>query len=108
MNNEAKTILLICSAGISTGLLVKNMKDAALEQELDVHIYSAPAITAEDILKREMIDALLIGPQSEYEIHRLKDYLNYNRVPYKLIDKDNYANLDGKKVLEQAMVLLKK
>ena len=36
---------------------------------------------------------LLIGPQSEYEIHRLKDYLNYNRVPYKLIDKDDYANI---------------
>ena len=106
--NEAKTILLICAACIATGLLVKNMTDAAIEQGLDVHIYSAPAITAEDILKREGIDALLIGPQSEYEIHRLKDYLNYNRVPYKLIEKDHYATFDGEKVLEQAMILLKK
>lgn len=106
--NEGKTILLICSAGISTGLLVKNMKDAANQQGLDVHIYSAPAITAEDILKRETIDALLIGPQSEYEIHRLKDYLNYNSVAYKLIDKEHYEVLDGEKVLEQAMILLDK
>mgnify|MGYP001321713792 CR=1 FL=1 len=106
--NEGKTILLICSAGISTGLLVKNMKDAANQQGLDVHIYSAPAITAEDILKREKIDALLIGPQSEYEIHRLKDYLNYNSVAYKLIDKEHYEVLDGEKVLEQAMILLDK
>lgn len=84
---KAKTILLICSAGITTGLLVRNMKDAAKHKELNVHIYSAPAITAEDILKNQEIEALLIGPQSEYEIIRLKDFLEYNNVPYRLIDK---------------------
>ena len=42
-----KTILLICTAGITTGLLVKNMQRAADEKGLAVHIYSAPAILAD-------------------------------------------------------------
>ena len=103
---EAKTVLLICSAGITTGLLVKNMKDAAKQRDLDIHIYSAPAITAEDVLKRDEIDALLIGPQSEYEITRLKDFLEFKRVPYRLIDRESYALLDGERVLGQALQLM--
>lgn len=103
---NAKTVLLICSAGITTGLLVKNMKDAAKQRNLDIHIYSAPAITAEDVLKRDEIDALLIGPQSEYEITRLKDFLEFKRVPYRLIDRESYALLDGEKVLGQALQLM--
>lgn len=104
---KAKTILLICSAGITTGLLVRNMKDAAKQKELDVHIYSAPAITAEDILKNQEIDALLIGPQSEYEIIRLKDFLEYNNVPYRLIDKEHYSLLAGEQLLGQALQIMK-
>ena len=103
---NAKTVLLICSAGITTGLLVKNMKDAAKQRDLDIHIYSAPAITAEDVLKRDEIDALLIGPQSEYEITRLKDFLECKRVPYRLIDRESYALLDGERVLGQALQLM--
>ncbi|HJG48542.1 MAG TPA: PTS sugar transporter subunit IIB [Facklamia tabacinasalis] len=103
---NAKTVLLICSAGITTGLLVKNMKDAAKQRDLDIHIYSAPAITAEDVLKRDEIDALLIGPQSEYEITRLKDFLEFKRVPYRLIDRESYALLDGERVLGQALQLM--
>lgn len=104
--DEAKTVLLICSAGITTGLLVRNMKDAAKHKDLDIHIYSAPAITAEDVLKRQEIDALLIGPQSEYELTRLKDFLEYNKVPYRLIDKESYGLLDGERVLGQALQLM--
>lgn len=52
MEDQAqKTILLICTAGITTGLLVKNMQRAADEKGLAVHIYSAPAIIAEQILR---------------------------------------------------------
>lgn len=104
--DQEKVVLLICSSGISTGLLVKNMKEAATEQNLKLHIYSAPAITAEQIIKEQKVDALLIGPQSEYEIARLKDFLDYNNVPYRLIDEESYKVLDGEATLETALTLL--
>lgn len=107
MGTEAqKTILLICTAGITTGLLVKNMQRAADEQRIAVHIYSAPAIIAEQIIQNQTVDALLIGPQSKYEINRLKDFLNYKAVPYKLITPEDYELLDGEAVLADSLTLL--
>lgn len=104
---NTKTILLICTAGITSGLLVKNMQTAADDQQLDLHIYSAPAIIAEQIIQNQKVDALMIGPQSKYEIARLEDFLNYKAVPFKLIKKEDYETLDGEAVLKDALILLK-
>ena len=101
-----KTILLICTAGITTGLLVKNMQRAADEKGLAVHIYSAPAIIAEQILQQQTVDALLIGPQSKYEVNRLKDFLMVKAVPYKLIKETDYELLDGEAVLADSLTLM--
>ena len=103
---EQKTALLICTAGITTGLLVKNVQTAADERGLDIHVYSAPAIIAEQAIQSQAIDALMIGPQSKYEIARLKDFLTYKAVPYKLISKENYEILDGEAVLEEIIALI--
>ena len=103
---EQKTALLICTAGITTGLLVKNVQNAADERGLDIHVYSAPAIIAEQAIQSQAIDALMIGPQSKYEIARLKDVLTYKAVPYKLISKENYEILDGEAVLEEIIALI--
>jgi len=105
---EQKTALLICTAGITTGLLVKNVQNAADERGLDIHVYSAPAIIAEQAIQSQTIDALMIGPQSKYEIARLKDFLTYKAVPYKLISKENYEILDGEAVLEEIIALIGK
>ena len=103
---EQKTALLICTAGITTGLLVKNVQNAADERGLDIHVYSAPAIIAEQAIQSQAIDALMIGPQSKYEIARLKDFLTYKAVPYKLISKENYEILDWEAVLEEIIALI--
>ncbi|HEX5351522.1 PTS sugar transporter subunit IIB [Trichococcus sp. K1Tr] len=105
---EQKTALLICTAGITTGLLVKNVQNAADERGLDIHVYSAPAIIAEQAIQSQAIDALMIGPQSKYEIARLKDFLTYKAVPYKLISRENYEILDGEAVLEEIIALIGK
>ena len=103
---EQKTALLICTAGITTGLLVKNVQNAADERGLDIHVYSAPAIIAEQAIQSQAIDALMIGPQSKYEIARLRDFLTYKAVPYKLISRENYEILDGEAVLEEIIALI--
>ncbi|MGX7163926.1 PTS sugar transporter subunit IIB [Enterococcus massiliensis] len=105
-NNSPKTILLICTAGITTGLLVKNVQQAADEQQLNVHVYSAPAIIAEQIIQNQQVDALLIGPQSRFEVNRLQDFLNFKAVPFRLIRKEDYETLDGEAVLKESLNLL--
>ncbi|MDU3885703.1 MAG: PTS sugar transporter subunit IIB, partial [Streptococcus mitis] len=39
---KEKRILLICTAGITSGLLVKNIQTAADEQNIPIRVYSAP------------------------------------------------------------------
>jgi PTS system cellobiose-specific IIB component len=85
---------------------VKNVQNAADERGLDIHVYSAPAIIAEQAIQSQTIDALMIGPQSKYEIARLKDFLTYKAVPYKLISRENYEILDGEAVLEEIIALI--
>ena len=82
------------------------MQNAADERGLDIHVYSAPAIIAEQAIQSQAIDALMIGPQSKYEIARLKDFLTYKAVPYKLISRENYEILDGEAVLEEIIALI--
>lgn len=103
---QSKNVLLICTAGITTGLLVKNVQQAADEKKLALHVYSAPAIIAEQIIQTQQVDALLIGPQSKYEIARLKDFLHYKAVPYKLIAKEDYETLNGEAVLREISQLI--
>ena len=105
---EQKTALLICTTGITTSLRGKNVQNAADERGLDIHVYSAPAIIAEQAIQSQSIDALMIGPQSKYEIARLKDFLTYKAVPYKLISRENYEILDGEAVLEEIIALIGK
>lgn len=93
-------------SSLTTGLLVKNVQNAADERGLDIHVYSAPAIIAEQAIQSQAIDALMIGPQSKYEIARLKDFLTYKAVPYKLISRENYEILDGEAVLEEIIALI--
>lgn len=99
MPQEEKRILLICTAGITSGLLVKNIQNAADQKQIPIHVYSAPAIVAEQAIQNQQIDGLMIGPQSEYEVNRLKDFLNYKAVAYKMIKKEDYETLDGEAVL---------
>lgn len=104
--DSTKTILLICTSGITTGLLVKNTQQAVDERGLDIYVYSAPAILAEQIIQTQHVDCLMIGPQSKHEVNRLKDFLNYKSVPYKLISKKDFETLDGEAVLEESLKIM--
>lgn len=103
---NGKTLLLICTAGITTGLLVRSIEIEINKRNLDLHVYSAPAIIAEQIIDKQKIDGILIGPQAKYEIERLKTLLNYKNIPYRLINGENYSLLNGQGVLEEGINLL--
>ena len=103
---KSKTILLVCTAGITTGLLVKNIQKLIEDEQKDYHIYSAPAIIVESIIKDQKIDALLMGPQSQYEISRLEELLNYKKVPYRLIDNEDYEILDAQAIYNKLKTML--
>ena len=64
-----KTIMLVCSAGMSTSLLVTKMQKAAEAKGMDADIFAVSASEADQHLESKPVDVLLLGPTSTfYEI----------------------------------------
>lgn len=101
-----KTIMLVCSAGMSTSLLVTKMQKAAFNQGLDAHIFAASASEAETNLENNPVDVLLLGTQVRYMKSDFEKRLSPKGIPTDVISMSDYGLMNGEKVLEQALGLL--
>ncbi|MDN5317274.1 MAG: cellobiose system component [Thermoanaerobacterium sp.] len=99
-------IVLVCSAGMSTSLLVKKMKDSAVKKGVEVEIEAY----AEADLKRnlENVDVILIGPQVRYLLEKIKQIAEPKGIAVDVIESKLYGKVDGEGVLNKALSILKK
>ncbi|GAA0419284.1 MAG: PTS sugar transporter subunit IIB [Bacillota bacterium] len=99
-----KNIVLACSAGMSTSLLVAKMEEIASETEMEVQIWAV----AQDKITQEMekADVLLIGPQMRFLKKKLSKAASEWNVPIDVIDPIAYGRIDGEAVLNKALELL--
>ncbi|AOX43414.1 PTS system, cellobiose-specific IIB component [Spiroplasma sp. NBRC 100390] len=95
-----KKILLVCSAGMSTSILVKKMKEAAENMDIDVEIEAKAMAEAQSVL--EDWDVILLGPQVKYIENNIK---SMTKKPVSVIDPKIYALGKGKEALELALKL---
>lgn len=99
-----KNILLVCNAGMSTSILVRNMQQAAKELGVDAQIV-AKSLTEAKKEGLDNIDVILLGPQVGYELKNVKNIAG--DIPAAVIDMKEYGSMDGKKVLKSAYKLMK-
>lgn len=97
---DYKNLLLICASGITTGLLVRNMEKEIKAKNIPIHIYAAPSITLNQIIKDKKIDGVLIGPQIEHELNDISRLLNANKISFDTMNKESYELLDSTSILE--------
>ena len=97
-------ILLCCSAGMSTSLLVTKMQAAAKEQGIECSIQAM----AEGEVKNheDEMDVLLLGPQVRYMLHQFEQDLESKSIPVDVIPMTDYGMMDGMKVLSLAENLM--
>lgn len=96
-------ILLICSAGMSTSMLVTKMKAVADARGLETEIWAVgDSLASENVGKA---DVILLGPQVRYLLQKTKDLVN-NEKPVDCIDMRDYGSMNGEKVLDAAIKLL--
>lgn len=95
-----KKILLACSAGMSTSLLVQKMQAAAAEEGVEVSIEAQPVAKA----KRDLndYDIVLLGPQVRYMEGEMKKAVKGD-TKVAVIDMMAYGTMDGAKVLKTAL-----
>lgn len=102
-----KNILLVCSAGMSTSLLVTKMEAAAAEAGVECEINALPFSDAPRVL--EDVDVILLGPQVRFQrpaIEKLAEGRIGGKIPVDVIDMRDYGTMNGKAVFESAMKLL--
>lgn len=100
-----KNILLVCSAGMSTSLLVNKMMAAAKEIGLEINIKAMSISECSSFVDKA--DIVLLGPQVRYQKPQV-DALVRGRVPVEIIDMRLYGMMNGKAVLEQALKSIEK
>ncbi|WP_226037240.1 PTS sugar transporter subunit IIB [Aquibacillus saliphilus] len=99
-----KRILLACSAGMSTSLLVTKMKEAAEAKGIDVEIWAVAQDKAPKDMERA--DVLLIGPQMRFMKKKFGVTAAEVGIPLDVIDPMAYGRVDGEAVLNKAIELI--
>lgn len=102
-----KTIMLVCSAGMSTSLLVTKMQKAAETRGIDADIFAVSASDVDNNLAEKNVDVLLLGPQVRFMKSQFEQKLAPAGIPLDVINMADYGLMNGEKVLDQALSLMK-
>lgn len=96
-------MIIVCSWGMSTSLLVESMQSAAAQ----IHItLTVEALSAGEFAARvEECDVVLIAPQIRHLRKSIEKLAQSVGKPVALIEPFHYATMNGKAVLEQALQL---
>jgi cellobiose PTS system EIIB component len=97
-------ILLACSSGMSTSLLVTKMQDHVKSIGEEAEIWAV----GQDKAKQEMerADVVLIGPQMSFLKGEFQKDAQKHGIQVDVIDMMAYGMADGKKAYEQAVSLI--
>lgn len=93
-----KKIVLLCSAGMSTSMLVTKMREEAAKMSYDCDINAYPISEATTVGKDA--DIILLGPQVRFNLNKVRGICPNAIV--EAIDMRAYGRMDGKAVVEFA------
>lgn len=96
-----RKIVLICTAGMSTSLLVTKIREAAKEEGYDCDVNAFPQAEAAAAVKDA--DLVLLGPQIRFQLDKIRSIAD---CPVEAINMTDYGRMDGEAVLEFAQEVL--
>lgn len=101
-----KTIMLVCSAGMSTSLLVSKMQKSAEAQGVDADIFAVGASEVDNTLSSKNVDVLMLGPQVRFMKNQFEEKVEGKDIPVEVINMQDYGMVNGEKVLQAALDLI--
>lgn len=100
-------ILLCCSAGMSTSLLVTKMKKYAESIGVEATIWAISVNDIESTLKQRAVDVILLGPQARYKLSTTKAICAEYSIDCDVINMSDYGVMNGENVFKHALTLIK-
>ncbi len=95
---------VFCAAGMSTSLLVKKIKEAAMKREIEIEIAAYPD---SQMAKHTDVDCVLLGPQIQFALKKAEAFFAPYDIPVKVINSVDYGMMNGNKVLDMIVDLTK-
>lgn len=99
-----KKIMLCCSAGMSTSMLVKKMVEEAEKRNLEVDIKAFGVVEFEQNVGDYQV--VLLGPQVKYMQHDLQNKADAYGIKVETINMMDYGMQKGAAVLDFALSLI--
>lgn len=108
--DDKMKILLCCEGGLSTNLMMQEMKKVIKNSEkLNSDNFEFTAIPVNELeLQIDKWDVVLIGPQVGHRLSEIEKLCEEHNKPFQVIDKDVYGSVDGSTVVKMALVLYRK
>lgn len=99
-------VLMVCSGGMSTSIVVKALKKEADNQGEDLEIKAVGTSEFEDELK-DNYDMALIAPQVRHRFDSFKKISDENDVSCEIIPPQSYTPMGAPKLLKQIQDAIK-
>ena len=99
-----KKILLLCSAGMSTSIVVKKMKEAAIEKGILVEIEAEGLEKFQESISK--YDVFLLGPQVRFKRNDFNSEAEKVGKSVEVINQLDYGLMNGRKILDWALSLI--
>lgn len=98
-------ILLCCASGVTTNKLVNAVKESAKQKDLKIMCWAVGAKSVH--LSWADADCVLVAPQSASELANIEEMI-HGVIPCATIDKEDFVEMNGEAVLNQAIQLIQK
>ena len=92
-------ILLVCNAGMSTGIMKMKLEQEAKTRGLDACVDAIPMVELGDNL--EGTSVILLGPQIRFALDDIKKQAE--GIPVMAIAAQDFGMMNAKKVLDEAL-----
>lgn len=96
-------ILLVCNAGMSTGIMRLKLEQEAEKRGIDAKVNAIPMVELED--HKESADAILLGPQIRFALEDIKS--TAEGIPAMVIAPQDFGSMNAQKVFDEVLKLLK-
>lgn len=97
-----KNVLLLCSSGLSTSLLVNRVQKIANERDININVSTTSSNTYKQVV--DNADIILLGPQVSYMLRQVKKSAPNTAVA--VIDSAAFKRMNGSAVLDHIIELL--
>lgn len=99
-----KKIVLVCSAGMSTSLLMNKMREYATSVGYEVIVGAYPIAEVQE--QGKDADIILLGPQVRFNLRKVQE--QFPNKPVEAINIQDYGTMNGENIVKYVMQILDK